>query len=374
MNSVRIAVAGAGLIGLRHIEEIQKSRVAELASIVDVSPKAAEVAAAGRRAALRVARGAVREGPAGRRDHRDAEPAARRAGARVRRGRRTDAGREADRAHTGRRHPALRSGRARGRAGCWSAITAATARSCTRRCEVVRSGILGPLVGVIGSAVFYKPDSEGYYDGPNAWRRQPGGGPILINMIHEVGSLRAMVGEIVAVQAFASNATRGFRSRTRSRSTCASTTARWARSCSPTPAASPKSWEQTSQENKAYPTYDDEDAYTIIGTRGSLGVPTMRLKYYEKDEDRSWYKPFTTRTVPLRARGSARAADRAFRGGDPRRGRAARNLPRRAANLRVTEAIAEAGAARDGSSARCGDGRLASHRVRGRHDQRQDDA
>ena len=29
-------------------------------------------------------------------------------------------------------------------------------------------------------------------------------------MIHEIGNLRAMIGEIVAVQAFASNATRGF--------------------------------------------------------------------------------------------------------------------------------------------------------------------
>ncbi len=79
--------------------------------------------------------------------------------------------------------------------------------------EIVTSGILGPLVGVMGSAVFYKPDAEGYYDGANAWRRQPGGGPILINMIHEIGNLRAMVGEIVAVQAFASSATRGFRGR-----------------------------------------------------------------------------------------------------------------------------------------------------------------
>jgi len=43
----------------------------------------------------------------------------------------------------------------------------------------------------------------------------------------------------------------------------------------------------------------DEDAYAIIGTRGSLGVPTMRLKHYERDEDRSWYTPFAMRTVPL---------------------------------------------------------------------------
>ena len=144
--------------------------------------------------------------------------------------------------------------------------------------EIVRSGVLGPLVGVIGSAVFYKPDSEGYYDGPNAWRRQPGGGPILINMIHEIGNLRAMVGEIVAVQAFASNATRGFEVEDTVAINLRFDNGALGTFLLSDTAASPKSWEQTSQENKAYATYDDEDAYTIIGTNGSLGVPTMRLR------------------------------------------------------------------------------------------------
>ena len=43
-STVRIAVAGAGLIGLRHIEEIAANPRCTLASIVDVSPKAADVA------------------------------------------------------------------------------------------------------------------------------------------------------------------------------------------------------------------------------------------------------------------------------------------------------------------------------------------
>jgi hypothetical protein len=43
--TVRIAVAGAGLIGQRHIEEIDASASAELAAIVDPFPAAAEIAA-----------------------------------------------------------------------------------------------------------------------------------------------------------------------------------------------------------------------------------------------------------------------------------------------------------------------------------------
>src|SRR5437773_258086 len=44
MSKLRIAVAGAGMIGLRHIDEIQKSQSARLSAVVDHSPKAAEVA------------------------------------------------------------------------------------------------------------------------------------------------------------------------------------------------------------------------------------------------------------------------------------------------------------------------------------------
>ena len=163
--------------------------------------------------------------------------------------------------------------------------------------EIVRSGVLGKLVGVMGSAVFYKP--AGYHDAPYEWRRRPGGGPILINMVHEVDNLRAMVGEIAAVQAFASNAIRKFEVED-----TVALTLRFANDALGTfllsdTAASPRSWEQTSQENSDYPTYDDEDAYVIMGDRGSLAVPTMRLRTYGRDEDRSWWKPFKSETLAL---------------------------------------------------------------------------
>jgi predicted dehydrogenase len=298
MERVRIAVAGAGLIGLRHVEEIQQSRSAVLASIVDVSPRAAETARVAGVALysslaelfakdrpdgvivatpnqLHVAQGleciaagvpALIEKPVA---HTLAEgvrlcAAAERANARILVG------------HHRRHSPILH-----------------------KAVAIVRSGVLGPLVGVMGSAVFYKPDSEGYYDGPNAWRRAPGGGPILINMIHEIGNLRAMVGEIAAVQAFASNATRGFEVEDTVAINLRFENGALGTFLLSDTAAAPKSWEQTSRENKAYATYPDEDAYTIIGAFGSLGVPTMRLRYYERKEDRSWFKPFTTRVEPL---------------------------------------------------------------------------
>ena len=54
-------------------------------------------------------------------------------------------------------------------------------------------------------------------------------------------------------------------------------------------AGSARSWEQTSRENTSYSSYDDEDAYHIVGTQGSLSVPTMRMKIFEGE--RSWWEP-----------------------------------------------------------------------------------
>ena len=147
-------------------------------------------------------------------------------------------------------------------------------------------GALGKLVAVMGSALFYKPD--GYFDdGP--WRKEPGGGPILINMIHEIDDLRALCGEIVSVQATASNGTRGH-----DVEDTVAITLRFANGALGTfmlsdTAAAVKSWEQTSGENASYATYPAEDCYVLAGTQGSMGVPSMRLLTFTGE--RSWYAP-----------------------------------------------------------------------------------
>jgi predicted dehydrogenase len=205
--------------------------------------------------------------------------------------------------------------------------------------EVVESGVLGRLVAVMGSAIFFKPD-EYFANAP--WRREIGAGPILLNMIHEVHNLRMLCGEIVAVQAFASQAVRGFPVED-----TVAINLRFAAGVLGTfmlsdTAACPRSWEQTSQENKAYPSYEDEDCYVVAGTNGSLSVPTMRLKTYPSAPDRSWWKPFQVGLVPMVRDDPIKHQLEHF--GAVVRGEAEPLVSARdgLANLRVTEAIVEA--------------------------------
>jgi predicted dehydrogenase len=163
-------------------------------------------------------------------------------------------------------------------------------------CATVASGQLGRLVSVTGSATFYKPDE--YFEAA-PWRRQAGGGPILINLIHEVHNLRMLCGEIGAVHAFASNAVRGFEVEDTVAINLRFANGVLGNFMLSDTAASARSWEQTSQENKAYPSYDDEDCYVITGTNGSLSVPTMRLKTYPRPQDRSWWKEFDVGVVGM---------------------------------------------------------------------------
>lgn len=163
--------------------------------------------------------------------------------------------------------------------------------------EIIQSGTLGDLVAVTGHAMFYKPDD---YFRAAPWRTKAGGGPILINMIHEVHNLRMLCGEIASVQAISSSKTRGF--------PVEDTVAIGLRFSSGVlgtfllsdTAASARSWEQTALENTSYAAYPEEDCYHVAGTRGSLDIPTMRLRTYR--EERSWWKPFELSQVSLERR------------------------------------------------------------------------
>ncbi|MEP7085450.1 MAG: Gfo/Idh/MocA family oxidoreductase [Betaproteobacteria bacterium] len=340
MELVRIAVAGAGMIGLRHIEEIQNSKSAKLASIIDPAPKAAEAAQKAGVPLYKSLRDCLAQ------DRPDGVVLATPNSMHVDQGMECiEAGIpvliEKPVAHTVDSGKRLVEAAERAHARLLVGHHRLHSPILHKAVEIIKSGRLGPIVGVIGSAVFYKPDT-GYFDGPYAWRKEPGGGPILINMIHEVGNLRAMVGEIVAVQAFASNATRRFAVEDTVAINLRFDNGALGSFLLSDTAGSPKSWEQTTRENKSYPTYPDEDAYVVIGTDGSLAVPTMRLKYYARKEDRSWWKPFNEETIAIERTDPLASQIEHFAA--VIRGEAKPLVSGRDGlqNLRVTEAISEA--------------------------------
>src|SRR3954465_2127143 len=291
---VRIAVAGAGLIGRRHIEEIDASSTAQLAAVVDPGPAAAEVADRFGVPLYPSLRGLLdAEKPDGiilatpNQLHVDLGLECVAAGVPVLVekpiGDTVQGATKLVEAAEAAGVPLL-TGHHRN----YSPIMA-TAR------EIVQSGVLGSIVAVVGSALFYKPDD--YFDVGDGWRRQPAGGPILLNLIPEGNNLQSLVGDVVRVQATTSNATRGFPVEDTAAMVFTFAGGALGTFLLSDTAASPRSWEQTSQENPSYAAYPDEDCYHLAGTHGSLSVPTMRLRVFRGS--RSWWEPFESTTVDL---------------------------------------------------------------------------
>lgn len=150
--------------------------------------------------------------------------------------------------------------------------------------RIVQSGEIGRLVAVNALFLIRKPDD--YFD--VAWRREPGGGPVLINLIHDIDNLRFICGEIESVQAMTSNATRGFPVED-----TAALIFRFANGALGTATVSdatpsPWSWELSSGENAAYPQRDGH-CYLIAGSEGSLALPKLERWHYEGKA--GWWEP-----------------------------------------------------------------------------------
>jgi predicted dehydrogenase len=295
MSRLRIAVVGAGLIGRAHIDVLRTSSECALQAIVDPSPEASTLAGQhqvpwfGTLDEL-----LVRNLP-------DALIIATPNHLHVKQAHRClDAGLpvllEKPVAPTAAEGELLRSVVERTGIPVLIGHHRAHGRIMARAREIVNDGRLGRLVTVMGSAVFYKPDD---YFSSAPWRTRAGGGPILINLIHEIHNLRMLMGEISAVQAFSSNAVRRFQVED-----TVAINLRFANDALGTfmlsdTAACARSWEQTSGENPTFAYSPDEDCYVITGTRGSLSIPSMRLNYHRHGEDASWLLPLAQERIAI---------------------------------------------------------------------------
>jgi predicted dehydrogenase len=290
MTTARIAIAGAGLIGKRHAQAMAQAAGASLAAIIDPLPAAAGFAAAegvpyfptlGAMLAAGGADGVILATPNA--QHVEGGLACLRAGlpvlvekplatdvaaARVLVEAAEAAGVPLAVGHHRRHNPLIAAAKA-----------------------MIAGGEIGTVVSVHSMFWLFKPDD--YFD--VAWRREPGAGPVFINLIHDVDLLRYLVGEIVAVQAAQSSAVRGNRVEE-----TAVLTLEFANGALGTANVSdtipaPWSWELTSGENPAYP-QSSEACYLIGGTHGALELPAGRL--WHNAGKRSWWEPLSARIGP----------------------------------------------------------------------------
>ena len=289
MNRLRIAVIGAGYMGRKHLQYLAASADCRLAALVDPDPAAQRAA---REHGVRHYRdaaallvddpidGAIVAAPTGLHEE---------AGLRC-----IDAGVPAliEKPICATVESAERLNHAAEQAGVpllvghhrrYNPAAAAAKR-------LLDAGALGRLVGISAIWCMCKPDS--YYAA--AWRRQPGGGPVLTNLIHEIDLLRYLAGDIIEVAGFTANAVRGFATED-----SAALTLRFAggalasvvmSDCTP----SPWSWEQASGESPQFPA-NEQNPIRFFGTDAALEFP--RLTVWRYRGAKSWTSPLDSAAV-----------------------------------------------------------------------------
>ena len=152
----------------------------------------------------------------------------------------------------------------------------------------IARGQLGRLVTV--QAATWLPKPADYFD--TAWRRGPEGGPLRINMIHDVDLLRWLVGEVAEVQAIEAHG-RGDVAEDAAVALLRFVSGALGTLSVTDNVPAPLSWEMTAGENPAYPNVPGTYAW-IGGTGGAIELPSGAVWH---SPEGSWMAPIT-RTAP----------------------------------------------------------------------------
>ena len=163
--------------------------------------------------------------------------------------------------------------------------------------ELIHRGDLGDLVGVSVLWAMYKPSD---YFTAGDWRRRKGGGPFLINTIHEMDNLRYMYGEIERVYAQASNKTRKFEVEDTLCLTVRFEDGVLASVLMSDTAPSLWGYEATMGENKFF-YRTNGDIYHFLGTKASLTFPGMVKVYYADPSKKGWQYPLSTEHLDIKS-------------------------------------------------------------------------
>ena len=153
--------------------------------------------------------------------------------------------------------------------------------------SILKGGALGKLVAVSMLWALLKPDD--YYE--VGWRcKRPGGGPTIINLIHEMDVLRFVCGEVRQVYAQSSSNVRNLDVEDSLTISLSFENGALGSILASDATPSPWSYEATTHENPHY-FHTDENCYYFLCTLGALAFPRMELWHYADQEKSGWQHP-----------------------------------------------------------------------------------
>ena len=153
--------------------------------------------------------------------------------------------------------------------------------------RALSSNAVGKPLAVSGLWALRKPAS--YYQAPTAWRAssQSGGGPVLINLVHEIDILHYLLGPIVRVYAERTLSVRGHDAEEGAAIVLKfeSGVVGTFLLCDAAPSA--HSFEAGTGENPIIPR-SGKDFYRIFGSEGTLSVGDMKVERYRNGTEGGW--------------------------------------------------------------------------------------
>lgn len=157
--------------------------------------------------------------------------------------------------------------------------------------NIISTGEIGEVKSVHATCWFYKPDS--YFD-IAPWRKCEGAGPVSVNLVHDIDLIRHLCGEITQVQAQATLSSRGYDNEDVAAALFIFGNGGIGTVSVSDSIVAPWSWEFTSREYPVYP-FTGQSAYQIGGTQGSLSVPDLAL--WTHDQERDWWSPISSNFI-----------------------------------------------------------------------------
>jgi predicted dehydrogenase len=147
----------------------------------------------------------------------------------------------------------------------------------------------GRIGDVVGASAIWATHKPAKYFEIAPWRSQAGGGPVLINLIHEIDFLRFTIGEITAVGAITANRQRGFVVEDTAAALIAFESGALGTFFLSDCAVTPWTTEQGLGEAPEFP-FSGQSSYRVMGRRGAIEFPSLD-QWTQEGDAQDWNKP-----------------------------------------------------------------------------------